>query len=444
MVYFEKLIMNAKLKIEYRSIESVTPYASNARTHTKKQTSLVAGSMLEFGFMVPILIDEDDTIIAGHCRLEAAKEIGMTVIPVIQAKHLSKAQVKAFRLADNRLGLESEWDVDLLGEELKFLSSIEIDFDLSLTGFSVTETDLILGADEPLPEDDFNPETPLDENIITKRGDVWILDGHRLTCDDCRDPDVIDRLMGDSRASMVLTDPPFNVPIAGHVSGLGKHKHPEFAMASGELTPKEFSDFLRDSLVQMARASVDGSLHYVFMDWRGLPALNATASLVYDRTINLIVWAKTNSGMGSLYRSGHELILISKKGSAPHQNNVELGRHGRYRTNVWRYAGANSFGADRDESLAMHPTVKPVQMLADAILDVTRRGEIVVDGFAGSGSTLMACEQTGRICYCAEIDRSYTQVIINRWQKATGNTAIRESDGLTFQEALEQHAAEEV
>jgi DNA modification methylase len=301
-----------------------------------------------------------------------------------------------------------------------------------------------LGATEPLPEDDFNPEIPPDENIITKRGDVWILDGHRLTCDDCRDPDVIDRLMGDARASMVLTDPPFNVPIAGHVSGLGKHKHPEFAMASGELTPKEFSEFLRDSLVQMARVSVDGSLHYVFMDWRGLPALNTAAISVYDRTINLIVWAKTNAGMGSLYRNQHELIMIFKKGNAPHQNNIELGRHKRYRTNVWQYAGANSFGADREESLAMHPTVKPVQMLADAILDVTSRGEIVLDGFAGSGSTLMACEQTGRICYCAEIDRSYTQVVINRWQKATGNTAIRESDGLTFQEALEQHEAEEV
>jgi hypothetical protein len=185
MVYFEKIIMNAKLKIEYRPIESVTPYASNARTHTKKQTSLVAGSILEFGFVVPILIDENDTIMAGHCRLEAAKELGMTVIPAIQAKHLSKAQVKAFRLADNRLALESGWDVELLGEELKFLSSIEIDFDIDILGFSVTETDLALGATEPLPEDEFTPEIPPDENIITKRGDVWILDGHRLTCGDC-------------------------------------------------------------------------------------------------------------------------------------------------------------------------------------------------------------------------------------------------------------------
>ena len=435
--------MNAKLKVEYRLIESVKPYEGNARKHSRKQTSLVSRSIGEYGFIVPIVIDGDDTIIAGHCRYEAAKQIGLEVIPVIQTKHLSEAQVRAYRLADNKLALEADWDDDLLRVELEFLSSIEIDFDLSLTGFSVTETDLILDADEPLPEDEFVPIIPPGEDVIVIQGDVWLLDNHHISCGDCRDPEMIDQLMKEVRATMVLTDPPYNVPIDGHVSGLGKNQHSEFAMASGEMTPKEFSEFLRDSLAQAARVSVDGSLHYVFIDWRGLPALNTAALFVYDRTLNLIVWAKTNAGMGSLYRSQHELILVFKKGSAQHQNNVELGRNGRYRTNVWRYAGANSFGAERDESLAMHPTVKPVQMLADAILDVTRRGDTVFDGFLGSGSTLMACEQTSRVCYGMEIDPAYIQVIIRRWEKATGKEAVRESDGLTFQQALDRHAAEE-
>lgn len=435
--------MNAKLKVEYWPITSVKPYPQNARKHPKRQVAQIVESVLEFGMMRPILVDETGMIIAGHCCLEAAKSIGLEKIPIIQARHLSKAQVKAYRLADNKLALESDWDFGLVRGELEFLSSVEIDFDLSLTGFSVTETDLILGADEPLPEDAFVPVIPPGEDVIVIQGDVWLLDNHHISCGDCRDPAVIDQLMKEVRANMVLTDPPYNVPIDGHVSGLGKNQHGEFVMASGEMTPNEFSEFLRDSLAQAARVSVDGSLHYIFMDWRGLPALNTAALFVYDRTLNLIVWAKTNAGMGSLYRSQHELILVSKKGTAPHQNNVELGRNGRYRTNLWRYAGANSFGAERDESLAMHPTVKPVQMLADAILDVTRRGDTVFDGFLGSGSTLMACEQTSRVCYGMEIDPAYIQVIIRRWEKATGKEAVRESDGLTFQQALDRHAAEE-
>ena len=244
---------------------------------------------------------------------------------------------------------------------------------------------------------------------------------------------------------MVLTDPPYNVQIEGHVSGNGKHKHREFAMASGELTPKEFSDFLRESLEQLARVSIDGSLHYVFMDWRGLPALNSATILIYDRALNLIVWVKSNGGMGSLYRSQHELILVSKKGNASHQNNVELGKHGRYRTNVWHYAGVNAFGADRDASLAMHPTVKPVQMLSDAIMDVTRRGDIVLDGFLGSGSTLIASERTGRVCYGVELDAGYVDVTVRRWETISGKRATLVGTDLNIDQlAIERGISQEV
>jgi DNA modification methylase len=440
----EVFVMTDKLVVEYWPTDSVKPYPGNPRKHSRKQLSLLSRSFQEFGVITAILVDKDGMIIAGEGRWEAAKENGLEVVPVIQVHHLNKAQIRAYRLADNKLALESDWDDGLVRVELEFLASIDIDFDLTVTGFSVTETDLIFGADEPIIECEPIPEVSSGEDVITKEGGIWILGNHRIGCNDCRDPSATNQLMGDVKANMVLTDPPYNVPIEGHVSGLGKHKHREFSKASGELTPEEFTDFLRDSLVQAARVTVDGSLHYIFMDWRGLPALNTAALLVYDRTLNLIVWAKTNAGMGSLYRSQHELVLIFKNGTASHQNNVELGRNGRYRTNVWRYAGANSFGADRDESLAMHPTVKPVQMLADAILDVTRRGDVVLDLFLGSGSTLMACEQTNRICHGLEIDPAYIQVIIQRWEKATGKQAVRESDGLTFQQVLDQHAAEEV
>lgn len=266
--------MTDKLVVEYWPTDSAKPYPGNPRKHSKKQISLLSGSFQEFGVITAILVDEFGMIIAGEGRWEAAKENGLEVIPVIQIKHRNKAQIRAYRLADNKLALESDWDDGLVRVELELLASIDIDFELDVTGFSVTETDLILGADEPLPEDEFVPVIPSAEDVIVKQGDIWLLDNHHISCGDCRDPEVIDQLMKEVRATMVLTDPPFNVPINGHVSGLGKNQHGEFAMASGEMTPEEFSEFLRDSLVQAARVSIDGSLHYVFMDWRGLPALN--------------------------------------------------------------------------------------------------------------------------------------------------------------------------
>jgi DNA modification methylase len=244
--------------------------------------------------------------------------------------------------------------------------------------------------------------------------------------------------MADRKAQMILTDPPYNVPIAGHVSGLGCHRHGEFAMASGELDSGEFTAFLTDAFRQFTRYSVDGSLHYVFHDWRHQSEFRDAGNAVYDALLNLCVWAKTNGGMGSLYRSQHELVFVFKHGSGPHQNNVELGKHGRYRTNVWNYAGANAFGIDRDEALAMHPTVKPTRLLADAMLDVTSRGDIVLDGFLGSGSTLIAAEQTGRLCYGVELDPAYVDVVVARYERDTSSTALRESDGCTLEQVREQ------
>ena len=437
--------MKQKLHIEYRPIDSVTPYARNARTHSPQQIKQVANSIDAFGFINPVLIDKNGELVAGHARLFAAKQLGLKVIPVIQVDHLSEAEKRAYILADNKLAENAGWNPDLLQVELEYLTNVDLDFDADLTGFSTTDIDLILGHDTATPTDDEITPPPSVSRTISRPGDIWFLDKNRVIVGDCRNSKTLDQLMGGAKASMVLTDPPYNVNIEGHVSGLGRHKHREFAMASGELTPKEFSGFLRDSLEQLARVSSDGSLHYVFMDWRGLPALNAASLFVYDDALNLCVWAKTNAGMGSLYRSQHELVLIFKKGSVPHRNNVELGRHGRYRTNVWNYAGVNSFGANRDESLAMHPTVKPVQLLADAILDVTRQGEIVLDGFLGSGSTLIAAERTGRVCYGVELDPGYVDVTIDRWEAITGKRAILAGTNLNIdQVATERGVQREV
>jgi DNA modification methylase len=436
--------MDGKLQVEYRPVEQVEPYARNARTHSNSQIRKIARAIKRFGFTNPILVDENGVVVAGHARLLAALELGLKLVPTICISHLSEAEKRAYILADNRLAEDAGWDQNLLHIELDFLASLEVDFDLDLTGFSVCEVDQFLHLDGFAAEDNIPPEVPEPIHVVTQPGNVWILEGNRVICGDCRDAAVMDRLMAGYKAQMVLTDPPYNVPIAGHVSGLGQHQHPEFMMASGDLSPAEFTEFLAGAFGQFARVSDDGSLHYIFFDWRHVSEFKDAGLSVYDDLLNTCVWAKTNGGMGSLYRSQHELVFVFKHGKAPHRNNVELGKHGRYRTNVWNYAGVNSFGRGRDEALAMHPTVKPVELLADAILDVTARGDIVLDGFLGSGSTLIAAERTGRRCFGVELDPAYVDVVVERWERDTGLTAVREADGHTLQEIRRQRNAGEV
>ena len=249
-----------------------------------------------------------------------------------------------------------------------------------------------------------------------------LLGQHRLYCGNALEDMSYAALMGDSRAQMVITDPPYNVPIKGHVRGKGKVQHREFEMASGEMSEGEFETFLKTSLGHMAAYSLPGSLHYFFMDWRHMRELLRAGYYTYDELKNICVWVKRNSGMGSHYRSRHELVLLFKLGNAPHINNVELGRFGRNRTNVWEYAGVNSFGKDRDAALAMHPTVKPAAMIKDAIMDSSNRGDITLDPFLGSGTTLIAAEQSGRRGYGMELDPLYVDTAIRRWEALTGQT----------------------
>ena len=410
------VVPSAPLSIRYRSLASLLPDPRNARTHPKRQVEQIAASIREFGFANPILVDAEDTIIAGHGRLLAAKALGMTEVPTIALPHLSEAQQRALRLADNRIALGAGWDLDLLKVELAELAVLDVDLDLALTGFSSGEIDVILKGPAD-PEDEVIPPVPVIPR--TRPGDIWILGEHRVGCGDGRDLAFLRAVVGDGAVvDAAFLDPPYNVRINGHANAKGRH--PEFAMASGEMDAAAFRSFLADTLGACALVSRDGAVHFVCIDWRHLDDVAVVGRSIYGEQLNLCVWNKSNAGMGSLYRSKHELVLVLRVGTALHFNAVELGRHGRHRTNVWDYASVNSMAGSRREDLALHPTVKPTALVADAIQDVTRRGELVLDIFLGSGTTLIAAERTGRRFRGVDIEPAYVDVALERWSAMTG------------------------
>lgn len=434
--------MNCLKGTEVVPIDDLHLNARNARTHSRKQIGKIAVSIERFGFVNPVLIDQHNMIVAGHGRVAGAKKLGWTQVPVLRIEHLSDEEIRAYVLADNRLAEDAGWDDEILAIELQAL--LECDFSIELTGFETSEIDVVLEKDQDDTDDDADtiPATPPDDEEVTRPGDLWILGKHRLLCGDATDPDSYKRLLGRARASMVFTDPPYNVPIAGHVSGLGKNTHREFAMASGEMTSGQFADFLSQVFENLVHHSKDGSIHYVCMDWRHLGELQMAGDACYSELKNICVWVKTNAGMGSFYRSQHEFVYVFKNGTKPHINNFELGQHGRHRTNVWHYAGATSFGSDRDEALSMHPTVKPVAMVADSIRDCSNRNTIVLDPFGGSGTTLIAAEKTGRRGYLMELDPAYCDTIVTRWQDYAGETAKLDGSGTSFKQQSKMRAAE--
>ncbi|WP_108812279.1 DNA methyltransferase [Sphingorhabdus sp. Alg231-15] len=395
-------------------IDRLTPYARNARTHSKKQIRQIADSIERFGFTNPVLVSDNKEIIAGHGRVEAAKLLGIKTVPTLVLSDMSEADRRAYILADNKLALNAGWDKDLLASELQGL--IDLEFDVELTGFDLAEIDLVLDevdqADPAKADSAEDVIPPLPSSAVTSGGDIWQLGRHRLICGDAQDNDVFSRLLGTERADLLFTDPPYNVKIDGHVCGLGNVRHRDFAFASGEMTRADFTTFLSATLGHASSHMRDGSIAYVCMDWRHMSELLAAGNAAFAELKNLVVWNKTNGGMGTFYRSKHELIFVFKKGSSPHTNSFGLGESGRYRTNVWDYAGISSMSASRDEERAMHPTVKPVALVADAIRDCSRRGELILDCFGGSGSTLIAAHKTGRTARLIEYDPLYCDTII--------------------------------
>jgi DNA modification methylase len=430
---------NAKiLKVVCRLVRELKPSPVNPRLHTKKQVRQIAASIKNFGFNVPVLIDREDNVIAGHGRLLACAALGWTEVPALCLDHLTPAQARAFMIADNRLTEIGTWDDRLLAQQLKELSLLGLDFGIEVTGFEMGEIDLRIASLEELSVTDADPadvlpEIPADPPL-SKIGDAWVLGRHRVLCGNALDAAAFAGLMGEKRAAVVFTDPPFNVPIDGHASGLGAIHHRPFPMASGEMDRNEYTTFLGQAFRNLAAFSGDGALHFICMDWRHIEELMAAGHGVYGELKNLCVWVKDNAGMGSLYRSQHELVFVFKQGRESHRNNVQLGQFGRNRSNVWRYPGANSFARCGEEGnlLALHPTVKPVAMVADAILDCSARGEVVLDAFLGSGTTVMAAERTGRRCCGLELDPAYVDTIVRRWQALTGGSARHAASGRSF------------
>jgi DNA modification methylase len=413
----------------------VSPYA--VRKHDLGKLRKLIAHIKRYGQISPIIIEDGGYVIDGHARLEAAIKAGLTHVLTIDISHLPEADRRAIRLSMNRLAEGGVWNKKALAKE--FLYLIEIGYELDLTGFDTLYIENTIVIDNGAPGDIEQLDMRLlVETPVSKVGDIWTLSkgvsGHRLACGDCRDEALLQALFDGQTADVSFSDPPYNVQIEGFVSGLGKARHQEFAMASGEMTKVQFASFLAATLVLIFGRLANGALAYVCMDWRHISDLITAAEAHNLELVNLAVWVKTNPGMGSFYRSQHELVAIFKRAGEKHRNNVELGKHGRSRSNVWQYRGVNVMGPER-HLLSEHPTVKPSAMVADAIRDATQPGDRVFDPFLGSGTTLLAAERCDRVCLGVEIEPRFVDLAIRRWQVETGLSAVRLSDGLTFDEA---------
>jgi len=434
-------IRHRPLAIEMIDLSALRPFAKNARRHSRAQIKQIAKSIETFGFTNPILVSDDLEILAGHGRAAAARLIGMKQAPIVRLSDLGPAERRAYVLADNKLALNAGWDREVLAIELQGL--IDLGFDVETTGFALGEIEVILDeAAEGAPNDPLDgaeDEIPfVRDAAISRSGDEWRAGRHRLVCGDARDKKAYEALLGNERADLIFTDPPYNVPIDGHVCGSGRIRHREFAMGVGEMSSAEFTAFLKQTLGPAAERCRDGAIAFVCMDWRHADELTAAGKVVFAELKNLCMWNKSNAGMGTFYRSKHELVFVFKKGTAPHVNSFGLGETGRPRSNVWDYPGVSSIGPNRMEELGMHPTVKPTKLVADAIKDCSRRGDLVLDPFGGSGTTLIAAEKTGRSARLIEYDPAYCDTILRRFERVTGKQAILSATGETFED-VEQH-----
>ncbi len=431
-----------RLAFEYLPIGEIKAYGKSLRKHADKHVAACMGSLRAFGFVGPILIDQANVVVDGHALMIAAQRLSFSEIPVVRLDHLTPEQIKACRVGLNKLQEGATWDFEAIRIELLEIEPALVTFDIEVEalGFSPAEFDLLTAPAQPAVAEDEAAIAPA-QNVVTRLGDLWRLGRHRLLCGDALSEEAFTHLMGGKKARMSFCDPPYNLKVDGVISGLGKNKHREFAMASGEMSRSDFIAFLSAYMHNCAAHSVDGSVHYACMDWRHIVELVTAGEAAFDKFLNLVVWNKTNAGMGTMYRSQHELIGVFKAGTAPHKNNFGLGETGRHRSNVWTVTGANSFGKDRTADLAVHPTVKPTALVVDAILDVSSRGDIVLDCFCGSGTTILAAQKSGRLCYALELDPLYLDVAIRRWQALTGEAAVLDSNGRTFTEIAAERSA---
>ncbi len=424
-----------RMSFRIRNVKELRLNPSNERKHSRSQIKQIGQSILNFGFNVPVLIDRDDNVICGHGRLLACEVIGREQVPTICIDDLTPTQVRGFAIAENRSGDTSSFDERLLAISLKELAVIDLDFDIEAVGFSMAEIDIKIEGLEADTTEAADPDDalPAPGPAVSRTGDVWLLGKHRIICGDALDATAYAKLLRGERVDGGFSDPPYGSSVAFY---FGKGKYREFVSCSGELDEAGLATFFDQAFSLAADHFADGAIGFSCTDWRHLPEMLAASGKAFDELLNIVVWAKNNAGMGSLYRSEHELILVLKKGRGRHRNNVQLGKHGRNRTNVWKYPGANTFMRSSEEAdlLAEHATPKPVKMIADALLDVTARGDRVLDNFLGTGSTLMACERIGRRCRGIERDPQYVDLTVRRWQRMTGEAAILESTSKSFDE----------
>lgn len=404
------------------------------RKPSNRQVAKVNASIAKNGFVVPVLIGKDNEIVDGHIRVLAARKLGIQVVPCIRVGHLDEKTLRALRIALNRTQETGEWDQQALKLELTY--QLEFGTDLTVLGFEPYEIDALLEI-TAAPSDALNPVDEIgawpgpDTPSVTQPGDIWMLGDHAICCGNSRDLEVARQILADDVADLVFSDPPYNVPINGHARQSTGHFE-EFAEASGEMSREEFTQFLTTYLAVAKKSTRPGALVYSFMDWRHLREMLAAIDTIGLELINVCLWVKPNGGMGSFYRSRHEMVFVLRHPGAPHLNNVALGAHGRYRTNVWEYAGATGGRTDEVDDFTHHPTGKPVQLVEDAILDATIAGATIFDPFLGSGTTLLAAERTRRRCIGIEISPAYVDVAIRRWEALTGGEAIHEASGMTF------------
>ena len=410
-----------KLEVKYRNTSELIPYVSNSRTHSKEQIEKIVQSIKEFGFTNPILIDGENGIIAGHGRLMAAMKLGMETVPTITLDGLSDAQKKAYVIADNKIALDAGWDESTLIAELQRLQ--ELEYDLELTGFDVDELANLLNAEvvEGLTDEDDVPE--VQENPVTVLGDIWVCGGHRVMCGDSTSIDAVENLMDGKKADMVFTDPPYGMSYGGGRAGV---------VGSTDGTVKKhgviIGDDLRgDELICMIRDAIGSAMHfceigaekYICFPWRTYSEFESALNKLGMDISSCIVWDKKSIGLGNAnYRPQHEFIFYSKG---------DKWNGDKSQSDVW----SQSRGAT---GAYVHPTQKPVELVEMAINNSTKKQDIVIDVFGGSGSSLIACEKTARDCRMMELDPKYCDVIIKRWQDFTGKQAILESNGKTFDE----------
>ncbi len=426
--------------IEYIPIRGLKEPTRRARVHPDRQIEKLKVGIEAYGFIVPILIDAEGRIICGVARVAAARRLGMLSVPALRVTHLSQTQLRAFRLFENRISEDASWDPAELKLEFEEILEIEPGFTLEdLTGFTVGEIDVIIDADadaDAADQDGVEPE-PV---TVSRIGDVWVIGRHRLLCGDAKSANSYVMLLGNETVHQIVSDLPYNVQIANNVSGLGKVKHREFVEASGEMSPEEFHQFLVTSITSMSAALRPGGILHLFMDWRSSHLLVAAGHGCGLELTNICVWDKGSGANGSFYRSQHEFVHVFKKPGDKHTNNIELGKHGRYRTNVWSVPGLNRFSRERQELLSLHSTVKPVRLIGEAIKDCSGRGELILDPFVGSGTALIAAEITGRVARCMDLDSGYVDVAIRRFEKRFGVEAVHATTGRTFSQEAEHRA----